>query len=66
MKKILGIYQNKHMHWVGDGFPVYNLFSHDRLGQMISPFYCQIMLHLTALSRLLLNKVHIRIAVLRQ
>ena len=38
MKKILGIYQNKHMHWVGDGFPVYNLFSYDRLGQMISPF----------------------------
>lgn len=26
------------MHWVGDGFPVYNLFSYDRLGQMISPF----------------------------
>ena len=38
MKKILGIYQNKHMHWVGDGFPVYNLFSYDRLGQMISQF----------------------------
>ena len=26
------------MHWVGDGFPVYNLFSYDRLGQAISPF----------------------------
>ena len=38
MKKILGIYQNKHMHWVGDGFPVYNLFSYDRLRQTISPF----------------------------
>ena len=38
MKKILGIHQNKHMHWVGDGFPVYNLFSYDRLGQSISPF----------------------------
>ena len=38
MKKIVGIYQNKHMHWVGDGFPVYNLFSYDRLGQSISPF----------------------------
>ena len=38
MKKILGVYQNKHMHWVGDGFPVYNLFSYDRLGQAISPF----------------------------
>ncbi|ENU29125.1 hypothetical protein F991_03257 [Acinetobacter sp. CIP-A165] len=38
MKKILGVYQNKQMHWVGDGFPVYNLFSYDRLGQSISPF----------------------------
>ena len=38
MKKIMGVYQNKHMHWVGDGFPVYNLFSYDRLGQTISPF----------------------------
>ncbi|KXO85192.1 quercetin 2,3-dioxygenase [Acinetobacter venetianus] len=38
MKQIVGIYQNKHMHWVGDGFPVYNLFSYDRLGQSISPF----------------------------
>lgn len=38
MKRILGVYQNKHMHWVGDGFPVYNLFSYDRLGQSISPF----------------------------
>ena len=26
------------MHWVGDGFPVKNLFSYDRLGQAISPF----------------------------
>ncbi|KAE9709002.1 MAG: pirin family protein, partial [Acinetobacter baumannii] len=24
MKKFLGAYQNNHMHWVGDGFPVYN------------------------------------------
>lgn len=38
MKKVLGIYQNKNMHWVGNGFPVYNLFSYDRLGQAISPF----------------------------
>ncbi|MDF2416195.1 pirin family protein [Acinetobacter beijerinckii] len=38
MKKVVGVYQNKHMHWVGDGFPVYNLFSYDRLGQTISPF----------------------------
>lgn len=26
------------MHWVGDGFPVQNLFAYDRLGQAISPF----------------------------
>ena len=38
MKKIIGIYENKYMHWVGDGFPVYNLFSYDRLGQSISLF----------------------------
>lgn len=38
MKKFLGAYQNNHMHWVGDGFPVYNLFSYDRLGQTLSPF----------------------------
>lgn len=38
MKKILGVYQNKNMHWVGDGFPVYNLFSYDAFGQDISPF----------------------------
>jgi len=38
MKKFLGAYQNKNMHWVGDGFPVYNLFSYDRLGQTLSPF----------------------------
>lgn len=38
MKNIQGIYQNKQMHWVGDGFPVNNLFSYDRFGQAISPF----------------------------
>lgn len=38
MKKIKGVYRNQHMHWVGDGFPVKNLFSYDRLGQVISPF----------------------------
>ena len=38
MKKIMGVYQNKHMHWVRDGFPVHHLFSYDRLGQSISPF----------------------------
>lgn len=38
MKKIIGIYRNQNMHWVGDGFPVKNLFSYERLGQAISPF----------------------------
>ena len=38
MKKIVGVYRNHHMHWVGDGFPVKNLFAYDRLGQAISPF----------------------------
>lgn len=38
MKRIIGVYRNQHMHWVGDGFPVKNLFSYDRLGQAISPF----------------------------
>ena len=38
MKKVIGVYRNHQMHWVGDGFPVKNLFSYDRLGQAISPF----------------------------
>ncbi|WP_445116816.1 pirin family protein [Acinetobacter sp. WZC-1] len=38
MKKITGVYRNREMHWVGDGFPVKNLFSYERLGQVISPF----------------------------
>ena len=38
MKRIIGVYRNQQMHWVGDGFPVKNLFSYDRLGQAISPF----------------------------
>ena len=38
MKKILGVYGNPNMHWVGDGFPVRSLFSYDTLGQHGSPF----------------------------
>jgi redox-sensitive bicupin YhaK (pirin superfamily) len=38
MKKVLGIYGNSNMHWVGDGFPVRSLFSYDSLGARISPF----------------------------
>ncbi|RTY94852.1 pirin family protein, partial [Staphylococcus aureus] len=32
MKKVIGVYRSQHMHWVGDGFPIKNLFSYDRLG----------------------------------
>ena len=42
MKKIIGVYRNQNMHWVGDGFPVKNLFSYDRLGQAISPFFARL------------------------
>jgi quercetin 2,3-dioxygenase len=38
MKKVIGVYRNQNMHWVGDGFPMKNLLSYDRLGQAISPF----------------------------
>lgn len=38
MKKILGVYGNPNMHWVGDGFPVRSLFSYDTLGEHGSPF----------------------------
>ena len=38
MRKVIGVYRNQNMHWVGDSFPVKNLFSYDRLGQAVSPF----------------------------
>jgi redox-sensitive bicupin YhaK (pirin superfamily) len=38
MKKVLGVYSNPNMHWVGDGFPVRSLFSYHTLGQQVSPF----------------------------
>ena len=38
MRKILGVYSNADMHWVGDGFPVRSLFSHYTHGQDTSPF----------------------------
>lgn len=38
MKTILGTFSNPHRHWVGDGFPVRSLFSHNTLGAHISPF----------------------------
>jgi redox-sensitive bicupin YhaK (pirin superfamily) len=38
MRKILGVYSAPRPHWVGDGFPVRSLFSHQMLGEHISPF----------------------------
>ena len=38
MKKVIAVNRNQKTHWVGDGFPVKNLFSYDRLAQAISPF----------------------------
>ena len=38
MRKVLGIYSAPKSHWVGDGFPVRSLFSHQTLGKRISPF----------------------------
>jgi redox-sensitive bicupin YhaK (pirin superfamily) len=38
MKKVLGIYSSPRQHWVGDGFPVRTLFSHQTLGRHVSPF----------------------------
>ncbi|AET95607.1 Pirin (plasmid) [Burkholderia sp. YI23] len=38
MKKILGTYSNPNSHWVGDGFPVRTLFSHQSMGRHLSPF----------------------------
>lgn len=38
MKKVLGVYSSARPHWVGDGFPVRTLFSHQTHGQDVSPF----------------------------
>ena len=38
MRKILGRYSAPRPHWVGDGFPVRSLFSHQTHGQQITPF----------------------------
>jgi quercetin 2,3-dioxygenase len=38
MKKVMGIYGNPNMHWVGDGFPVRSVFSYNSLGEAVSPF----------------------------
>lgn len=38
MRQIVGQFSEKRQHWVGDGFPVRNLLSHDRAGTHASPF----------------------------
>jgi len=38
IKQVLKVYQPASAHWVGDGFPVRNIFSDEGLGQAISPF----------------------------
>lgn len=39
MRKIIGVYPPPEtMHWVGDGFPVHQLFSHAEHGTSVSPF----------------------------
>jgi redox-sensitive bicupin YhaK (pirin superfamily) len=37
-KAVLSVYPAAPGHWVGDGFPVRSLFSHEQLGEHISPF----------------------------
>jgi redox-sensitive bicupin YhaK (pirin superfamily) len=37
-KKVSRVYRSPDSHWVGDGFPVRTILSHDRLGAEISPF----------------------------
>ncbi|WP_406694554.1 pirin family protein [Singulisphaera sp. Ch08] len=38
MKTLVAVKRDATIHWVGNGFPVRTLFSHQSLGQWISPF----------------------------
>lgn len=38
MKELLDVYRAPPVHWVGDGFPVRSLLSHERHGKHINPF----------------------------
>lgn len=38
MRQILGVYSAPQPHWVGDGFPVRTMLSHQDQGQHVSPF----------------------------
>ena len=38
MRTVLGVYSAPQQHWVGDGFPVRSLFSHESHGKHVNPF----------------------------
>lgn len=38
MRQVTGAYKTKGQHWVGDGFPVRTLLSHEHGGRAVSPF----------------------------
>lgn len=38
MKKVQGVYHSPDRHWVGDGFPVHQMFSYSGIGQQLNPF----------------------------
>jgi quercetin 2,3-dioxygenase len=38
MKKVASVHRPGEAHWVGDGFPVHTVFSHQDLGAELSPF----------------------------
>ncbi|MEI2735659.1 MAG: pirin family protein [Rhodoblastus sp.] len=38
MRQVLGIYSAPRAHWVGDGFPVRTILSHQHQGEHVSPF----------------------------
>ena len=38
MRQVLGTYSAPSQHWVGDGFPVRSMLSHNSQGTHISPF----------------------------
>ena len=38
MRQVLGVYSAPRSHWVGDGFPVRTILSHQDQGEHVSPF----------------------------
>lgn len=40
MRNIIGTYRAPKGHWVGDGFPVSQMFSYSNHGKHLNPFYC--------------------------